>query len=171
MMVVPTSKSHGDRSRLTLVALLPLLLLPMFAYSAEVPGGGKYNVGARLGYDTEQEQFVFGAQSELGGIIEPFDIAPSVDVGVGSDLTTYAINGDVRLDLFSPPGSVAEVYAGAGPTVLVWRPDGGPNDTEIGVTASLGLKLRLGPGSRWNVETRFGFGDVPEVRLLAGVLF
>lgn len=169
-----TQSNPAHKRRPLYVCSLALVLSFALACStgAQSEGGlGKNAYGARIGWDIDNDQFTLGVQAEFDEFVGPLTFAPSIDLGTGSDLTTYAVNGDFRLDLLSPPGSRANLYAGAGPSVVSWRPENGPNDTEIGISLVTGIKLRMGSSSRYNMELRFGVGDIPEARLMAGVLF
>ncbi len=59
----------------------------------------------------------------------------------------------------------------AGPTVMIWTPEHGDGDTEIGLTLGLGARMPLGESGWYNIEGRFGIGDIPDVKILLGVFF
>jgi len=126
--------------------------------------------GIRGGFDFDADQVVVGFQAELGRFLEITRFAPSVDFGFGNDLTTIAFNGDFRIYL-TPPGSSAELYGSAGPTLLIVDTQGGNSDSEVGLTLSGGVKFGAGKGRTYNLEGRFGFENMPEFRLLFGIYF
>jgi hypothetical protein len=123
--------------------------------------------GIRAGYSSKPDQFVIGVQADMGDIYSRVHLVPSIDAGFGDHLKTYAFNGD--LELFVPlPESMASLYGIAGPTIMIWTPDVGDGDTEIGLTLGFGARLPLGNAGWYNLEARFGIGDIPDVKILLG---
>jgi len=131
---------------------------------------GGLSFGVRGGYDTDSKQILIGGQSELGKFLEIARFSPSVDYGFGQDMTTFAFNGDVHVFL-TPPGASATLYGGAGPTFFVFKPKGGNSDSEIGLTLSGGIKFGAAKSRVYNLEGRFGFDKMPDLRILLGVYF
>ncbi len=137
------------------------------AGAAEVSG---QSYGVRAGISSKPDQFVIGAQADMGEVLRRVRIVPSIDAGFGDHLTTFAFNGDVQL--FVPlPKSLASLYGIAGPTIMIWTPEYGDGDTEIGLTLGLGARMPLGGSGWYNIEARLGIGDIPDVRVLLGVFF
>jgi len=126
--------------------------------------------GFRLGYGTDPDQFVVGLQYDTGKITRWLHFVPSLDAGFGDDCTTLVLNGDFKIFLPLPKSSVT-IYALTGPALAIWWPDEGDRDTEVGVNLGLGARAELGEVGWYNLETRFGLGDLPEWRILFGVLF
>ena len=145
---------------------LTVLVLAVCNTSAAVGG----NIGVRGGYDFDAEQAVIGFQAELGKFIELARFAPSADYGFGGGLTTFAVNGDIRI-YFVPPSAEATLYGGVGPTFFIVDTDGSNSDSQIGLTLSGGLKFGAGEGRVYNVEGRFGIDDMPDFRLFFGIYF
>ena len=127
-------------------------------------------VGVRAGFGLDPDQGIIGVQAVMGHATRYAAFAPSVDLGFGSDVTTVMLNADIFLPLFAPAGASAGVYLAVGPSVAIWNPSEGDGDTEIGLTIAPGLRLPLGSRHVFNLETRFGIGDIPEFRLLLGIL-
>jgi len=126
--------------------------------------------GIRAGYGMDPDQFVIGAQTDLGTIYGKVHFVPSIDAGFGDHVTTFTFNGDINV--FVPlPKSLSSLYGIAGPAISIWTPEEGEGDTEIGLTLGLGARMALGESGWYNIEARFGIGDIPEVRILLGVLF
>ncbi|MDD3642512.1 MAG: hypothetical protein PHQ19_03505 [Candidatus Krumholzibacteria bacterium] len=138
------------------------------AASAHDEKGRAY--GIRLGYGADPDQFVAGVQTDLGSVYRNIHFAPSVDFGFGEHVTTIGFNGDLKAFLYLPKAEAA-LYALAGPSIEIWSPDEGDGDTEIGVYVGGGVRAGLGERGWYNLEARFGIGDVPEFRILIGVLF
>jgi hypothetical protein len=100
-----------------------------------------------------------------------FRFTPSFDAGFGDDQTVYGFNGDLILPLYSPASSMLGFYVGGGPTISILDIDGGGNDTELGLSAIGGTRFAAGSRSAYTLEARFGVGDVPDFRILFGILF
>lgn len=131
----------------------------------------KLGFGLRpLGFSINPDQYVLGVQAVLGKYYRG-RFAPSVDFGFGDNVTVITGNFDFKIDLFSPPKSRSVFYAGAGPTLSYITPDGGDSDTEIGLSLLGGIKLGMNEKNYYNIEARFGVGDIPDFKLLAGVMF
>ena len=149
--------------------LCVMLLLVTGESGAQAVSGMNFGVRAGLGLDPDQ--FVIGGQAILGRAFKVARFAPSVDVGFGDDLTTLMVNGDFRVSLLTLPKAGASLYAAAGPTLAMYDSDKGGSDTEIGLTLTAGLRLPMSTLNAYNIEGRFGFGDIPDFRLLFGIMF
>jgi hypothetical protein len=121
--------------------------------------------GLRVGASRGPDEPYLGLQTELGTILGSARFAPSLDVGFGDGSNTTVLNGDLRWYLLPLPETGLRIYGAAGPT-LSFSPD-----TEVGLTLTAGLHIPMKNGRRYNVEVRFGFGDTPDLKLGAGVLF
>jgi hypothetical protein len=133
--------------------------------------GPNHGFGVRTGLGLDPDQWVVGAQAILGKSLGIFRLAPSFDVGFGSDLSTYALNLDLTLN-GTLPGSRSQLYAGAGPAIVHWDPsDGGASDLEVGLNLLGGFRLATKGTTQYSLEARFGLSDAPDFRLLIGVLF
>jgi hypothetical protein len=127
-------------------------------------------IGPRAGYDFDSDNFVLGAESELGRAFQSFRFAPSLDFELG-DNTFTALNADFRLYLFHLPETGLHFYGSAGPTVLLDSPGKGDSQTEIGFSLVAGMKIPMSGQNRYNLEARFGFGDIPDLKVMFAVLF
>ncbi len=133
--------------------------------------GPKSSYGVRAGFGLDPDQFVIGAQAEMGQFAKVFRFAPSVDAGFGDNFTTVAFNADLRMDLVPLPKSGVVLYVDLGPTLSWIDHKDFDSDTEVGMSLAAGLHLPMGRSNTYNVEARFGFGDIPEFRMLLGVYF
>ncbi len=142
---------------------LLLILLPSFASAGTA-------LGPRAGYDFDSDSFVLGAEAELGRVFQNFRFAPSLDFELG-DHSNTALNADFRLYLFHLPETGLHFYGSAGPTILLNSSSGKDGQTEIGLSLVAGMKIPMKGQKRYNLETRFGFGDIPEFKMMLAVLF
>ncbi len=127
--------------------------------------------GLRAGFGIDPDQFVAGIQGELSGKkLKAFSLAPSADFGFGDSITTVCVNLDFLM-LLGLPNSDASLYGGAGPTLSYWDFDNIANDTEIGLSLVGGARFAMGRKNVYNAEVRFGVGDIPDVRILFGIMF
>lgn len=156
--------------RLMNLALCVLVISGLIAPAAAADEA-KMGLGLRpLGFSINPDQYVLGAQAVLGTYYRG-RFAPSVDFGFGDNVTVITGNFDLKIDLFSPPKSESVFYVGAGPTLSYISPDVGESDTEIGLSLLGGVKLGMSEKNYYNIEARFGIGDIPDFKLLAGVMF
>ncbi len=143
-----------------------LALLLVSAIAMPVPEvSARDRLGLQAGFSSGPDQFVVGGQGEFGPAVGSAFLAPSVDLGLGGNSTVTVINGDLRWYLLPLPETGIRFYGQAGP-VLVVSPD-----TELGFSLAAGADIPMKNRRRYHVEARFGFGDVPDFKLVLGVLF
>ena len=146
-----------------------ILLLILFALLPSSASAGAA-IGPRAGYDFDSDDFVLGAEAELGHVFQNFRFAPSLDFELG-DNTITALNADFRLYLFHLPETGLRFYGSAGPTLLFDFPGKGDRETELGLSLVAGMKIPMKKQNRYNLEMRFGIGDIPDLKLMFSVLF
>lgn len=155
--------------RIALAAVVAFMIVAPSAMAAYSDDEGKA-VGFRVGYGADPDQFVLGLQADLGRAYGRLHFVPSVDLGLGDDMTTLCFNSDFKL--FLPlPNSTLLFYGLLGPTLAHWMADDMDDDTEIGFSFGAGARLEFGKSGWYNLEARFGSGDIPELRILAGLMF
>jgi hypothetical protein len=133
--------------------------------AAPLPARAKDGLGFRLGLSKSPDQFVLGGQAEFGPILGPAFFVPSLDAGFGDGESVIALNGDLRWYLLPLPDTGIRFYGQAGPT-LVLSPG-----TDLGLSLVAGADIPMKRERRYNVEMRFGFGDVPDLKVMVGILF
>jgi hypothetical protein len=160
------------KAKLLALTVLLLLACPFEATMGE-SGEGRSGMefGVRAGYSINPDQFVIGAQAVSRSMSYGLRLAPSVDLGFGDNITTYLFNLDVHFLSARFPKSSSGFYLGVGPAIAVYDFSDFDDDTEIGVNIVGGLRLPMGSRNSYNIEGRFGFGDMPDFRILLGVLF
>ncbi|MEZ5357232.1 MAG: hypothetical protein R3F48_00285 [Candidatus Zixiibacteriota bacterium] len=126
-------------------------------------------IGPRGGYDFDTEDLVLGVEGEFGRVFRDFQIAPSIDFEFG-DHSFTAFNGDFRMYLFHLPETGLKFYGSAGPTLLMISSNNN-TDTELGLSVVAGMRIPMQGNRRYNIETRFGFGDIPDFKLMVTILF
>jgi hypothetical protein len=146
---------------LAFVAIIATMPLAVYGNSA---------IGPRIGMNLDSDEFIVGAEAEFGRVFESFRFAPSLDFELG-DNTTTAFNSDFRLYLFNLPETGLRFYGSVGPTVIFDSPEEGESQTEIGLSLVAGLKIPMKGHSRYQLEARFGFGEIPDLKVMFGVLF
>ncbi len=122
--------------------------------------------GVRAGVSQNPDQFVIGGMLELGSALGPASLVPSVDFGFGDNTDLTAVNLDVRFYLFPLPQTGINFYGAAGPTAAFAN-----SNSEVGLSLTAGAKIPMKGKNRYNVEARFGVGDIPDLKILLGVLF
>ncbi len=140
------------------------------AYPQDKEQSAKKAFGVRSGYGSGPDQFVLGAQATLGKTLKVLQLAPSIDIGFGDGMTSYLMNMDFRLLSLSPPKTSSRIYAGFGGSLAVYDQSAGGADTEIGVSLIAGVTLPMGGKNDYTLEVRAGHGDMPDFRILFGIL-
>jgi opacity protein-like surface antigen len=150
---------------LLICALAALVPAAALAQSPVVSG-----IGPRVGFSIDPDQLVFGGQLLIGEIAPDVTFDPSLEIGVGDDITVIAANLDLKYH-FSVRGSEWRPYAGAGIGLnfLSWdSPGRDDSETEVGGNVILGAGAPTRSGNRFFTELRFGLGDIPELKIMVG---
>jgi len=129
-------------------------------------------VGGRVGASVTPDQFYFGAHLETGELAERLRFRPNLEVGVGSDLTLYAVNFEFtyRLPPNAPrlPRSMSAwyLYAGGGPALNILH-QSADTHWEGGFEGLFGMAHRDG----LFVEAKVGALDTPRFKIGVGFTF
>lgn len=158
--------------KLLLAGALAVLPATAFAGASSVVSGGP-----RFGFSVSPDQVVLGGQLTITGFSPRWSFDPSLDVGLGSDRTIIAFNGDLLYHA-RMSGSDWKPYMGAGlgvNSISIDMPPGVRDDTEtdLALNLALGFDAPLASGNHWFGELRFGLGnsEIPDLKLLAGLRF
>jgi hypothetical protein len=138
------------------------ILLAAFLLAGAGTAGAESALGPRLG-STDGEFFV-GAQMEFMARFGALSLVPSVDFGPGTDAPSVA-NGDLRLYLIPLPETGIRFYGQAGPTMML------SGDLELGLSLSVGVTVPMQGTRRYNIEYRWGLGDIPDRKLAFAIMF
>jgi hypothetical protein len=149
------------RQRIQLVSGILILALNVPGVAGVIPA-----FGVRAGVSQNPDQFVAGGMVELGSALGPGSIVPSVDFGFGDNVDLVAANLDLRFYLFPLPQTGINFYGAAGPTAVFAN-----SNSEVGLSLTAGAKIPMKGKNRYNVEARFGVGDIPDLKVMLGILF
>jgi len=144
------------------------VLLLMFLTAA--PAAAQRHVGIRAGASADPDQFFFGAHAETSPLIEHLTFRPNLEVGVGNDLTLFALN--VEFAYWIPVrNKPISVYLGAGPAAVIASRDGGRGgdgtDVGGGFNVLVGIQHRRGLFT----ELKVGVADSPNLKVAVGFSF
>lgn len=153
-------------SVLTLIRITIVIIIAALPFTAR----GGTAIGPRIGMNFDSDQFTIGAQAELGRVLQTARFAPSLDLDIG-DNTMTALNFDFRWYLFRLPETGLFFYGSAGPTIIFGSWGKGDSQGEIGLSLVAGVKIPMKGKNRYNLEARFGIGDIPELKVMFGILF
>lgn len=150
--------------RRTVPAALLLTLL------TAAPAAAQRHVGIRAGASADPGQFYFGAHAETRPLIENLTFRPNLEVGVGNDLTLFALN--VEFAYWIPvQNKPVSVYLGAGPSAVIVSRDRGRNGD--GTDAGGGFNVLVGFQHRAGLfaELKVGVADSPNLKVGVGFAF
>lgn len=128
------------------------------------PARAQDGFGLRTGYSMDPDQFYFGAHVGVGPLVGRLWFRPNVEIGIGDDVTTIALNAEVAW-WFSTK-SAWKPYLGAGPALNIYDYDGG-SDTEGGLNFLFGVAHSGG----FFGEFKVGAFDSPEIKIGFGYTF
>jgi hypothetical protein len=94
----------------------------------------------------------------------PATIVPSIDFGIGDGPATMA-NCDLRFYLIPLPETGIRFYGAAGPSLEFG--DG----SDLGLSLTLGIHIPMKDARRYNLEYRWGIGDIPDHKIGFVVMF
>jgi hypothetical protein len=155
------------RKLIVLLALSIGMALPALA-SADFQGWGP-----RVGVTVNPDQIHFGAHADFGPMAQHVRFQPSMEMGLGDNLTVLALNGDLAYR-FSSRWDAWTPYLGGGASVFFVGDDNGLMDgtnTEAGLAALGGIEKGMSSGSRFFLEGKVGFLDAPDFKVTAGWSF
>lgn len=124
--------------------------------------------GPQAGFSLEPSQIVFGFHV-VAPVTDRFDIVPSFDLGLGDDLFTIALNGDVRMNL--APESSLKPYVAAGVSYFNVDPDEGEAQGDFGFGVGGGIWLNKGGQTSYYIDGKVGIDNVPDFKAMLGINF
>lgn len=151
-----------------LLSFKKMILTGFFAgtLAAGIPGQAYADaaLGPRLGLSGSHDDLFLGLQGEFGPFLGTGTLVPSLDFTFG-DRSSTALNADIRFYLIPLPETGLRFYGAAGPTLML------SPDTEVGLSLVLGLHIPMKSTRRYNVEYRWGIGDIPDHKIGVTVMF
>jgi hypothetical protein len=150
--------------RHSLIALAILVLLP----AASSAGAFTY-YGPHMGFQQGPDQTVLGGQLQFNGVAPRVAFVPGIDFGFGQELSLISMNGDFHYGIVT--GGTWQPYVGGGVSLNMFRETdrhGTVSHTEPGGQFIVGAAVRNQAGGRFFTEFKFGFGDSPDIKMLAG---
>jgi hypothetical protein len=123
--------------------------------------------GLRGGATIDPDQVHVGVHINAGEFAPRVRFQPSFEVGFGNDVVVGAINLDALYTFRRPSW---RPYLGGGLGVALADSTGDHHD-DFHVDAGLNLVggFEWGPRGRYLLEIRFGVGDIPNVKVTAGI--
>jgi hypothetical protein len=150
--------------RIRVSFLVCLVGVGLTSVMAAAPAYAQVDPGVQAGISLDPDQFFFGGHIETTPLVDRVRFRPGVDVGIGDDLTTIAVNLDFTYTF--PARGPWLLYLGAGPSINVYDFDGG-SVTEGGFNFLIGAKQARG----LFFEARIGVADSPDFKFGVGYTF
>ncbi len=159
-----------------------ILALAIIVFSANLAIGqtqaeervGFRGWGPRVGASIDPDQIVFGGHIDFGNFAERIRFQPSLEMGLGDNLTLVTVNFDADYR-FRSQWDVWTPFVGGGVGLHFYNWNNGVNDngsdTEVGLHAVGGIEKGLSNGDRFFLLAKVGFVHSPDLEILAGWTF
>src|SRR5262245_6018830 len=115
------------RTKAAMLAVLALFFAATAVHAEEAAGVGFRGWGPRVGAQSDPDQFLVGAQFDLGDFARNVRWQPSVEVGVGDD--KVSLFGNFMVAYYFPVKAAVTPYAGA--QVQLWLFDNDGHDCDV----------------------------------------
>ena len=145
--------------------IMPALAFTLLACTGSASAVG---VGGQAGVSMNPDQFYIGGHGWLGKLSPNLEIRPTIEVGFGDDVTTWALNAGLAHRFTRPEGAIWGYYAGAEFAVNIFARDG-DSETELGLNLMVGTVRDLPAGNEMLLEMKLGLADSPEVKIGIGM--
>jgi hypothetical protein len=121
--------------------------------------------GVRAGVSADPDQFFFGGHLETRPLLEHVTFRPNVEIGVGNDVTTIALNLELvySIPLKRDPW---RVYFGGGPAANIYSTDG-----DDGVKGGFNILIGAQHTGGLFTELKVGAIDSPDLKFTVGYQF
>lgn len=159
-------KNLHDCRRAGLRARTTLAVAFAMAGIAAPRAAAQQGPGVRGGISIDPDQAYIGAHYVTAPLVDRLRFQPSVEVGVGDDLTVVALNFEFAY--YFPAGRDWQMYAGGGPAINIIDSDfRDSSDSEGGFNILLGVAHRRG----LFFELKVGAVDSPDLKFGVGYTF
>lgn len=138
------------------------------ACAALLVGSGQASAqgpGVRAGVSVDPDQFYVGGHYETDELIDHLYLRPNLEVGVGDDVTTVAVNIEAVYKFPLKNRRDTAFYAGGGPAILFYDRDNG-SDAKGGLNLLGGLEF-----GKVFLEVKAGLFDSPNLKVGIGYTF
>jgi hypothetical protein len=152
---------HGLWRKATVVTALSVLIVVVSGGVARAQGPG-----VRAGLSVDPDQFYFGGHYETGELVDRLYLRPNLEVGVGDDVTTIAVNIEAVYKIPVKNRRGTAFYVGGGPAIIWYDRDHG-TDAEGGFNLLAGLEFN----ERFFFEIKGGIADSPDLKFGIGYTF
>ena len=155
------------------IFVIVVLMSAIVATVSAQPKTGFLGWGPRGGITFDPDQIHFGAHLDFGNFFKRVRFQPNSDIGFGDDVTVATVNLELAYRL-GTRWSAWTPYLGAGPAFAYYRIDApGDDDSESdgGLNLIAGIERGLSRGNRLSLQSTFGIGDLPELKLTLGWTF
>jgi hypothetical protein len=134
--------------------------------------GPSIPLGVRIGYTADSfNQFHFGGHARVGEIVRNLAFQPSVELGLGDNVTLLAGNADIFYEFTELQTSDWAFYAGGGVVLSYIDVDPGGDDTNFGLDIAGGARYTVSQNKRLFGEVRIGLEDAPDFKISVGLTF
>lgn len=129
---------------------------------------GVYGGGPRVGITMNPDQVHFGGHLDMGDLAPRLMLMPSLEVGIGDNMTIVSTTFDVNYRFREDWGSW-NPYLGGGIGPQFISSDFGRDNTEVGVAIQGGIARQLTsqPGFMF-LEFKLGLVDYPDAKFTVG---
>ncbi len=160
------------RSILRFAACTLSLSILVFVFSPGVATAQEAGFGIRAGASVDPDQFVFGGHLQTEPIIPKLTFRPNLELGLGSNVTTVAINLEFAY-WFPLQQQPFDIYAGAGPAMLIYSFSGRGALDERNTDVKGGFNLLAGIQHKKGLfgEVKLGVIDSPVFKITVGYSF
>jgi hypothetical protein len=126
--------------------------------------------GPRAGYTSwdSLNQAHIGAHLKLREVFPNVNFTPNVEAGFGDSFTLVAFNGDLAYSFTEFVAYPWNLAAGGSLGLFYLNPDPGAADTQLGLSALIGLERSLANDHQVMFEIRVGLMDSPNLKFTFG---
>lgn len=155
--------------RRSLLALAFLAVLPATSLADPFTA-----YGPQFGFSSDPDQFVIGGHLKWGGVAPQLDFVPGVDLAFGDNSTMVSLSGDFHYRLQTRTQWRPYLGGGIGLHFVSFDNGGRTSDNSDMVAGGqfiAGADVLANGGSRFFTELKLGFGDSPQMKIMAGFNF